>query len=218
MDQAKKDPSDGKVVVAGMQTRGRGRVPGRNWESEARQSLLMTLCIEIEKLRIPLTSASIRSAVALSRFLQEHFSLPSEIKWPNDVLVQGKKIAGILCESSSRYLYIGLGLNCRQASFSDRLRRPATSILLQTKRDYEPMGLLSPLLEELHRTLFDLPAEQLPAAANTYLYHFEKEIELSEGDPSKGSLVRGVNKGIGIYGELQILEKSGKIRTIYSGE
>lgn len=218
MDQAKKEPSDGKVIVTGLQTRGRGRVRGRTWNSEAGQSLLTTLCIDIQKLQIPLTSASIRSALALGRLLRKNFTLSPEIKWPNDVLVEGKKIAGILCESSSSSLFIGIGLNCRQPSFPSDLRRPATSIFQQTGWSSEPFNLLTPLLEELRIVLFDLAAEQLPALANPFLYNIEKEIELREGDPSRGPLVRGVNKGIGIYGELQVLEKSGKIHTIYSGE
>ncbi len=208
-------PANGTVLVAGQQTSGRGRMKGRGWHAAQGHGLLCTIVFLRELIKVPVSSLPIRIALALSRMLNKQFEMVPKIKWPNDVLVHEKKISGILCESTRTYVYAGLGLNVAQESFPQDMRTPATSVLLESGLKVEPLELLPPLLEELYPVL---NVVQLPILVRPWLYRLDDEIAVSEGDPEKEKKVSGIVTGIGESGELRLLQKSGKIRSIYSGE
>jgi BirA family biotin operon repressor/biotin-[acetyl-CoA-carboxylase] ligase len=73
------------------------------------------------------------------------------VKWPNDVLVRGRKIAGILCETVRRGYLLGIGLNCNQTRFPLELKGRATSVRMETCSAVDPLALLAPVLQEIHR-------------------------------------------------------------------
>jgi len=208
-------PEHGLVISAGRQSAGRGRGSGREWQAGQDEGLLCTIVFKRENMKAPVSSIPIRTALAVSRFLQQEFQLKPLIKWPNDVLVEGKKICGILCESTSEYVYTGIGLNVLQNRFPAELRKPATSIFLEGGVRPEPVALLPGLLSELHKLLMVV---QLPILVRPWLYRLDEEVTLLEGDPHAGSRVSGIITGIGEWGELRLLQKSGKIHSLYSGE
>jgi len=205
----------GTVVAAGGQTAGRGRVSGRNWNAGEGEGLLFTIICRKEMLPAPVSSLPIRMALALSKMLKKRIGLRPRIKWPNDVLINGKKVCGILCESSKEYVYCGIGLNVKQSSFSKDLRTPATSIYLESDETPEPLELLPLFLDELNSLL---SAVQLPMMVRPWLYRLDEEVSVIEGDPEQGKRVSGIVTGVGEHGELRLLQKSGKIRSLYSGE
>ncbi|MFW6274395.1 MAG: biotin--[acetyl-CoA-carboxylase] ligase [Spirochaetota bacterium] len=205
----------GTVVAAGEQTAGRGRVSGRNWNAGRGEGLLFTIVCRKEMVPAPVSSLPIRMALALSKMLKKRVGLSPLIKWPNDVLIHGKKICGILCESSKEHVYCGIGLNVKQTSFSKDLRTPATSIYLENGETPEPLELLPFFLDELYSLL---SVVQLPMMVRPWLYRLDEEVSFVEGDPGQGKRVSGIVTGVGEHGELRLLQKSGKIRSLYSGE
>lgn len=208
-------PQHGTVIAAGEQTAGRGRVEGRDWRSAAGKGLLFTIVCRKKAIDAPVSSLPIRLALAVSKMLKRYYGLAPRIKWPNDVLANGKKICGILCESTSEYVYCGVGLNIQQVSFPDNLRSPATSLYLESGEMVDPIELLPLFLDELVALL---SVVQLPMMVRSWLYRLDEEISLVEGDPESGKRVSGIVTGVGESGELRLLQKSGKIRSLFSAE
>jgi len=103
----------------------------------------------------------------------------------------------------------------KQSSFSKDLRTPATSIYLESDETPEPLELLPLFLDELNSLL---SAVQLPMMVRPWLYRLDEEVSVIEGDPEQGKRVSGIVTGVGEHGELRLLQKSGKIRSLYSGE
>ena len=122
---------DGTVVVAGTQTTGRGR-RGRVWHDAPGSSLLLSMV-----LRTPLPAAhvpllSFVAAVAVAEALRTAAGVDARLKWPNDVHVHGRKIAGILLELRGAVVVLGIGVNVLQRELPADLRTLATSIALET--------------------------------------------------------------------------------------
>ncbi|HDQ15115.1 MAG TPA: biotin--[acetyl-CoA-carboxylase] ligase, partial [Sediminispirochaeta sp.] len=215
MDEAKSNSRHGAVVCCALQTAGRGRTAERRWFSKEGESLTFTLSLALSEITFPVTTVPLRSALALVKFLEKRFSLVCKIKWPNDVLVEGRKIAGILSEAGGGFVRVGIGLNCRQEGFPDDLRRPATSLFLTTRGLEGPLELWAPFLGEPSRGFFCIEGGGLPAEVEPLLYGLGEEMEYHEGRPGEARPVRGRVYGIGPEGELQLLRKSGKIISIY---
>jgi BirA family transcriptional regulator, biotin operon repressor / biotin---[acetyl-CoA-carboxylase] ligase len=118
----------GLVVVADAQSAGRGRL-GRSWRSEPGASLLASWLIRpaLEPERLPLLS--LIAGVAAARAASAAAGVEVRLKWPNDLMLGGRKLGGILSESDGKgAVVVGLGLNVRQESFPDEIRETATSL------------------------------------------------------------------------------------------
>lgn len=117
---------DGTFIYAGFQTEGRGRMVNRQWFSPARENLLGTLILK----RMPSSDFTLRIGLAVSLTLD--MFLPTRVrtavKWPNDVLIGGKKASGILCETSGDYVLAGCGINLLQTAFMPGIEKKATSL------------------------------------------------------------------------------------------
>jgi BirA family biotin operon repressor/biotin-[acetyl-CoA-carboxylase] ligase len=142
-------------IRAGVQTAGRGRLPGRGWHAEAGHSLLATFWFpagEFGDAPLPLL-AGLALASALETWARRagvHFARRIELKWPNDVLCGGKKLAGILCEAAGSSIYAGIGVNCAQEMFQPGFRTEPTSIGLETGLAPAPEDLLADLARSFH--------------------------------------------------------------------
>jgi BirA family transcriptional regulator, biotin operon repressor / biotin---[acetyl-CoA-carboxylase] ligase len=127
---------DGTVVVADVQTAGRGR-HGRVWEATSGTSLLASI---VRRPRLPVARwplLSLVTAVAVAEALEQTAGLPTRLKWPNDVLAGDRKLAGILLESRlwpAPVVVIGVGINLSQRRFAGPLASRATSVFLETGR------------------------------------------------------------------------------------
>ncbi len=126
----------GLCVLAEEQTRGRGR-RGRRWQSGAGESILCSILLIEAAIEAELLTLT--AAVATAEAIRDHCGLNACIKWPNDVLVDGKNLAGILVEkrtvSGRMCCVVGLGINCTQdagAFEGHTLRAPATSLRIET--------------------------------------------------------------------------------------
>lgn len=139
MDEARRlsDKVPRGLVRAGVQTAGRGRLPGRQWLGEAGASLLVTFWFpadEFASAPLPLLAgiAIVRAGIAWAETAGVRFRDEPRLKWPNDVLCGSRKLAGVLCEARGVAIYAGVGLNCRQAGFQSGLRTEPTSLSLET--------------------------------------------------------------------------------------
>ncbi len=120
---------EGAVFIAARQTAGRG-TGGHRWESDAPESLLFSLILHPPLRHQPL---SFVPAVALARTLRERYDIDAHLKWPNDVLVGDRKLAGILCEGVSHpgqgtAWVVGVGVNVNQPAFPESIRDVAISM------------------------------------------------------------------------------------------
>ena len=154
-------------VSADYQSKGKGR-NDRVWESLKGSNLMFSILIKDPKLIEVSTLLSLMSAVEVSKLLESYNISGVSIKWPNDVLVNDKKICGILLEGQlPHYVVIGIGLNVNQKEFPDNLRRPASSMANELKKDIN--------LEELKETLFaNIVNNFNKLDRETYLSYFNK--------------------------------------------
>src|ERR671936_1285438 len=127
------DDPEGAVVVADEQTEGRGRL-GRTWLAPAGTSLLVSILLrpDVEPARLP--ELSLVAGRACAEAIAETAGLETEVKFPNDVLVRRRKVAGILAEASEGRVVLGIGVNVSQGAgqLPPDARTPETSLLFET--------------------------------------------------------------------------------------
>lgn len=149
----------GTVVMAGYQSEGKG-TQGRTWQSDANENLLFSLIYKDE----PFTGYplfSLRIALALTFVLEENGLFP-QIKWPNDILIDDKKIAGILIEVKRNICVVGIGFNINQQEFPTDQDLSATSLYNLLDKEIEPVGVLLKVLDALDEVLILNDSEVLP--------------------------------------------------------
>ena len=146
-DLAKATPSSGLAVIASAQTAGRGRL-GRSWDGDG-DNIYMSVILKPEKNPAHLTlMAGVCVARVLSTFLV-NTKYKALIKWPNDIVVDGKKICGILTEGGSFGAVIGIGINVSRESFPRELADKGTSLRMLTGICHERADIIKLLLSEL---------------------------------------------------------------------
>jgi BirA family transcriptional regulator, biotin operon repressor / biotin---[acetyl-CoA-carboxylase] ligase len=146
---------EGVVVFAESQTRGRGRL-GRKWISPAHKGLWFSILLRPNLRPQEATQLTVASATALRRAIFSETKLKPEIKWPNDILLGGKKVAGILTELSAevdrvRYIILGIGVdvNLDAAELPAELRKLATSLKIESGESVSRAELATAILREL---------------------------------------------------------------------
>lgn len=207
------------VINANEQSQGRGRLQ-RQWHSPAGTNLYASFCLftgaELQ------TIANISQVLALAcAELLATLSLAPTLKWPNDLLVNGKKIAGILSETKpideTRLLVIGIGLNINMSEEElSNINKPATSVLIETSKEHNPQTILTLLEEKFQLYLETYLKEGFAAfhAAFTKLLRFDDEMEFSTDQIKvKGKIVK-----INPDGSIMIELKDGERKTFYYGE
>ncbi len=214
---------EGTVVIAESQTAGRGR-RGRRWASPPHTNLYLSVI-----LRPPLAPAdaalfTLLAAVALCRTIREMYCLEPKIKWPNDLLLDGKKAAGILAEMEAEqdrihFLVLGIGvnLNMTEEMFPEEILYPATSVSILLGRKVQRAGFARGLLESLDREydgLLRQGAAPLMKAWMEHSAHTEKRIEVNTPQgPLKGRFL-----GIDETGAMILETAGGRRRTIHVGD
>lgn len=166
------DTAEGTVILADFQTGGRGQGNNR-WQSEAGLNLLFSIILR--PVSVPAHRQfylSMAIATGITGGLQR-FGIPAQVKWPNDILVNGKKIAGILIENTvmGPNLYtsvVGTGLNVNQTGFPADLPA-ATSLRLETGREHIPEEILAAALEGMAANLALLYGDQYGRIKSDYL-------------------------------------------------
>lgn len=145
--------AEGVVVFAESQTKGRGRL-GRKWLSPAGQGLWFSVLLRPSLPPSSATQLTIAAATAVARALRAETGLAPQIKWPNDILLRGKKVTGILTELGAeldrvRYVIIGIGVDVNVTEFPPELAPVATSLAAEAGRRFVRAEIAAAILREL---------------------------------------------------------------------
>ena len=198
---------DGTVIIAESQTRGRGRM-GREWHSATGAGLWLSIVLKCHVPPDKVTFLTAGAALAIANMLQQFIHLPAEIKWPNDVMIRGRKVCGILVEARSNHpdVYVlGMGLNVNQArtDFPESLRETATSLRLERPgaRSMNRVRVLRPLLFYMDRVYSQIRKkkwDRLAEAWSEFVHMGGKQVTLQQGGQElRGKVVRvHPNEGI----------------------
>lgn len=174
----------GTVLWAGNQLAGKGRLPGRVWLGAPGKNLLFTLILHRKDFPRPPQLFPLLAGLALCRTLKQEYGLVPKIKWPNDVLVRGKKCAGILGRMHGNWFLLGMGINCNQVHFPEELCSAATSLELETGAAADPASLLRGLLENCRNSF---PATDWREAIESRLAYCGKKVAVfTRGDEPEG--------------------------------
>ena len=138
---AEEGAPEGILVVAESQNSGKGR-RGRVWKSPAGSGIWMSFLLKPQIRPEYASRLTLVAAMAVSAGIEEVTGLTSQIKWPNDLVLSGKKICGILTEMSTdldtiRYIIVGIGINVNTSSFPEEIRETATSLYLESGRKWK---------------------------------------------------------------------------------
>ena len=187
------------VVYALEQTDGRGRM-GRSWESDKDGTLCMSLIIP----HLCKASVTLLAALGVHRALKD--ICPNlQIKWPNDIICDNKKLCGILTESTAGGTVIGIGLNVNTSYFAEEIRHKATSLRILTNRTFDREEILTKVADnvfeliETHKGEFNESAlsEYLPLCANiNKQVSWDKNTGIATGVTQEGALLVKTETGI----------------------
>lgn len=165
---------EGAVVFAESQTKGRGRL-GRKWSSPTHKGLWFSVLLRPNLHPQEATQLTVISATALRRAIKTVTGLSAEIKWPNDLLLGGKKVAGILTEMSAevdrvRHIIIGIGVDVNQdaGDFPGELRPIATSLKIESGNEISRAELATEVLQELDTDYAWIGAGKFPEVADEW--------------------------------------------------
>ena len=181
-------------VSADYQTNGRGR-NDRVWESEDNMNLLFSLLIKDKQLIEKGSFLSLMMAVSIAKAI-EHYGVKNvSIKWPNDIIVNDKKICGILLEGQiPNYIVIGVGLNVNQVDFPNNLRRPATSLRNELGKCVGIKLLEERLYKMISEDFYILNKEDYLSYFNKNNYLLNKRVRVKINEQDFIGEVVGVNE------------------------
>ena len=177
-------------VSADYQSQGKGR-EDRVWQSKSGENLMFSFLIKNEELMKYSSVLSILTAVEVAKEIEKYGINKANIKWPNDVLIDDKKVCGILLEGQiPDYLVVGVGLNVNQKEFPDGLRRPATSLSLEIKRNLNIDELKSRLFNSIVNNFINIKLDQYLVYFRDHNYLQNKRVRvLINNEPFIGEVV-----------------------------
>jgi len=146
------DEAEGTVVATDLQTQGRGRL-GRTWQTPRARALLFSVLLHPRPPMAIWPELSLVAGEAVAAALREQTGVAAELSHPNDVLIGGRKVAGILAEASAGRVVLGIGVNVDQTAeeLPADTAKPATSLRVETGREWPRAPLLAAVLLELER-------------------------------------------------------------------
>lgn len=219
---AEKGYPSGTLVVADKQIAGKGR-RGRNWESPSGCGIFMTLMLKPDINPNNASMLTLVSALAVAKALADITGKDAKIKWPNDIVIDGRKVCGILTEMSAQFDYInniviGIGINVNNSSFPEEISATASSLrLLSGGKKYRRAEIIEKIMEyfEKYYSIF-LETEDLSALVNEYdamLVNMKRQVKvLDPKEPFDGTAM-----GITKTGEL-IVDTWESRKLVSSGE
>lgn len=214
--EATRDAPGGTIAIAEVQTAGRGQ-HGRQWEGRQGQSLLMSVLLRLRVAPAPGT-APIRVGLAAAAAIEAVSDVRVQLKWPNDLVVAGRKLGGVLCEASttgsSTCIVAGIGINVgqRERDFSSGVRTTATSLWLAGRKQVRRSTLAGAILERLLPQM-DSIAELLDPHE---LESFAARDALSGQTIEIDDTPAGTAAGLAPDGELRVHSDAG-IATVHTG-
>lgn len=216
---------EGVAIVAREQTAGRG-TKGRSWSSEAEKGLYVSLILRPAIKASRSTILTLGAAIAVAETILTDLGVNPDIKWPNDVLLGGRKVCGILVESASEgvhlaYAVLGIGVNLNQREFPPEIGDAATSLAIETGNVVpmeEFLVSLLPRLERWYRAAVAAPSEVLERYRELSSYAHDCAVRAVLAEGRADGVVEGVTRGITSTGALIIETPAGEIEILTAGE
>lgn len=219
---AEQRAAHGTLVVADRQTGGKGR-RGRSWDSPGGEGIFMSLLLRPEMNAVNASMLTLIMALAAEKGVREATGLESQIKWPNDLVLNKKKICGILTEMSTdqmeiKYVIIGTGINVCQTQFPEEIKATATSLYLESGEKISRskiIGCVMEAFEEYYEKFME--TEDMSGLIEEYnerLVNLNNEVCIlaPTGD------FRGISTGINKDGGLMVRLEDGSVTEVISGE
>ncbi|MEO6035279.1 MAG: biotin--[acetyl-CoA-carboxylase] ligase [Verrucomicrobiota bacterium] len=214
---------EGVVVFAESQTKGRGRL-GRKWISPANKGLWFSVLLRPDLRPQSATQLTVAAATALARAIRQQTQISPEIKWPNDILVRGRKVSGILTELSAeldhvKYLILGIGVdvNLSASEFPPDLRKIATSLKIESGRVINRAELATAILEELdadYSRICEGQFETLAAEWEELCTTIGRNVTIRIGDRA----IHGRAESLDSDGALLLRTQHGRLERIIGGD
>ena len=213
---------EGAVVLAEEQTAGRGRT-GRKWHSERAAGIYVTLLLRPKLAPVQAPLLTMMAGLSAHSAVQALTGLAVDLKWPNDLLIRGKKLGGILTEMHAepvqiRFVIVGIGVNVNQEKFPGELANVATSLRAETGKPQSRMELLVRLLREFesdyNRFLREGVASVVARFESASSYARGKRVRVTNGTES----YVGTTAGLGPDGLLQVELDGGQVMTVIAGD
>jgi BirA family biotin operon repressor/biotin-[acetyl-CoA-carboxylase] ligase len=214
---------EGVAVFAESQTKGRGRL-GRVWQSPTHKGLWFSVLLRPNLRPQETTQLTVISATALRRAVKTVTGLNADIKWPNDLLIGGKKAAGILTEMSAeldrvRYIIIGIGVDVNQsaAEFPEELKKIATSLKIEAGAEVCRAELATEILRELDRDYARINAGKFSEVADEWeaaCVTIGKNVAVHTGDRK----FRGRAEALDDDGALLVRTEHGHLERVIGGD
>jgi BirA family transcriptional regulator, biotin operon repressor / biotin---[acetyl-CoA-carboxylase] ligase len=214
---------EGVVVFAEAQTKGRGRL-GRVWSSPPRKGLWFSVLLRPRLRPIEATQLTVAAATAVWRAIHQETGLRPEIKWPNDILIRGRKIVGILTELSAEpdrikhvTLGVGVDVNLTAAEFPAELRKTATSLRVELGAPVARADLATAILQELDRDYARIGGGRFPELADEWeqlCTTIGQQVVIHVGDRK----ICGRAEALDDDGALQVRTEHGHLERIIGGD
>ena len=219
--QAEKGAPDGTLVAAAEQSAGKGR-RGRTWISEKGTGVWMSLLLRPDFPPECASMLTLVAAMAVEKGISRVTGVDGQIKWPNDVVIEGKKVCGILTEMSTEmecihYVVVGIGINVGTEEFPEEIRDLATSLYLSTQKKVKRAVLAAAVAEawEFYYEQFLKSGDLrfLMEEYNERLVNRGREVKVLALDGGYMGIAQGINETREI-----LVETGGMVRTVISGE
>jgi BirA family biotin operon repressor/biotin-[acetyl-CoA-carboxylase] ligase len=222
-DLAEQGAPEGTIVLAEKQTQGRGRL-GRSWLSEQGEGIYASVLLRPVLKPRDAAVLTLVAAVASSEAIDQACGLRSDIKWPNDLLLSGRKCCGILSEMQAerdeiRYVVVGIGINVNHSAFPEEFGQRATSLRIEGGRCYSRVAVLCAFLQKFE-LLYDIWQQGNRAAVlqrwvDRSSFAFGKRVTVDLGNRKK---VEGQTAGLTELGNLRVQLADGRVEEVMSGD
>jgi BirA family biotin operon repressor/biotin-[acetyl-CoA-carboxylase] ligase len=214
---------EGAVFVAEQQTAGRGR-GGHTWDSAQSVGIYCSVVLRPAISPVDALFLSLMTGIAAAQAVEQMTGLHPDLRWPNDLLLNGKKVCGILTEMNAeatqvRYVVLGIGINVNHASFAGELEPIATSLRMESGRKWSRVELAAALLKSLDSEYRKF-LEGGPEGRSSLLREFEARSSFARSRyvrVGEEDAYEGVTEGLDPRGFLLVRTESG-LRTVLSGD
>lgn len=223
LDAALHGAKEGTIILSDEQTLGRGR-HHRKWKSTAYKGIYLSIILKPKILKGESTLISLLSAVAVAESFKDFYPFNIDIKWPNDILISEKKVAGILIEINTQgnkimHIIVGIGVNVLQneENLSGELANQATSLLLESGLEIPREAIIVQILQNFERWYKELqekgPQPILSSWKHLSSYWQGRRVKVSTIDRS----FIGITQGINDDGCLMVKKENGLMERVISG-
>ena len=214
---AREGARHGTLVIADTQSAGRGR-RGRGWISPAGEGIFMSLIIRPDMPPSQVAKLSLMLALAVSRAIERETGLDAKIKWPNDIVINGRKVCGLLLEMDATAekvdsIVAGVGINVHQTAFDEEIAHTASSLDLLAGRRVSRSAIVRAFLNEFEQAMTLEDAQMMDAyrARSATIGQRVQVISLS-------GTYTGTAEGITESGSLLVLDENGEVREVLAAD